>query len=970
MHLKAFRTFILIFLSAFGFLTAEAADVFTPAERAYINRTPAVRIGVAESEPYTFYKSGMMQGFSIDVLHEIEQISGLRFEIVNGNWTEVYNSFIENRIDALNEVSYTPERSRFMLFTEPFHIRKTIFFTKSDMVLPEKNRLGALKGKKVGIIKDIFYANALKNRGFTLVEHSNYNDMMKSLAFGWTDAAVTGELTGLFIARTNSLSNIKPAGGIGIKEYEKEDFRIGVHSEDKMLHGILSKALKQIPPSRFQELQTRWTVYMGRELSPSELVFTESETQFIRTHPAISVGMLNDYAPFSYVYKGRLTGYAVSLLDSIAKKSGLQFSYTVDSWSHLLNKFKNGETDMISNISFTQERTPFTLFTEEYYKIPNVVFINDAFGKYDGLKSLGGKTVGITKDVFFKDKLLPLTGENLVEYATQDDMIRDLSFGKIDAVITALNTGNSLIRKYALVNIKIAEQFRYAGVEMEDLRFGVNPKYPELFSIIQKTMNSIPPEERLRLESIWMDTDSYADNSSNLLFNTAEQKYLTDKKVIKMCIDPSWMPFEMLGKDGEHIGIAADFFALIKEKAGLNIVIVPTETWTQSMEFAKARKCDIFSMAMQTDERSEYMNFTSPYLLVPNVIATSATAPYIEKVDDFLDQKFGIVHGYALEEILRKQYPKIKLVSVKNEEEGIAMLQRGEIFGYIGTMASIGYQIQQQKITDLKISGRLPQEWRLSIAARNDEPLLRNIFEKLINSVDEAQKQEIMNRWVSVRYDRGFDYSLFWKIIAAAAVVFGFVIYWSNKLRILNSRLKEANEKLKVMSERDSLTGLFNRRYFSSHGEATFALCQRSGIRFSIAIIDIDHFKQINDSFGHLFGDRCLQELSELLGKHFMRHSDTIARFGGEEFSVFTADGGDDALYNRVESIRAELAERYIEYENVGTKMTVSAGIYSAVPKQQDTLDTFIQRADDALYQAKADGRNRVVLKHPDSSSV
>lgn len=245
MRYAGLKLFLILLLTLFS-AAAFAENIFTAEEETFIRMHGTVRIGVAESEPYTFYKSGMMQGYSIDVLREIERISGLRFDIVNGNWSEVYNSFLDNKIDALNEVSYTDERSKFILFTQPFHIRKTVFFTRSDMVLPEKDKIAALKGKKVGIIKDIFYYDAFKNKGLNLVEYSNFNDMMKSLAFGWTDAAVTSELTGLFIARANSLSNIKSAGGIGIKDYEEEDFRIGVHSSDKILHSILVKSLKSI----------------------------------------------------------------------------------------------------------------------------------------------------------------------------------------------------------------------------------------------------------------------------------------------------------------------------------------------------------------------------------------------------------------------------------------------------------------------------------------------------------------------------------------------------------------------------------------------------------------------------------------------------------------------------------------------------------------------------------------------------
>jgi polar amino acid transport system substrate-binding protein len=282
-------------------------------------------------------------------------------------------------------------------------------------------------------------------------------------------------------------------------------------------------------------------------------------------------------------------------------------------------------------------------------------------------------------------------------------------------------------------------------------------------------------------------------------------------------------------------------------------------------------------------------------------------------------------------------------------------------------MPGIGYQIRQQKIVDIKISGRLPQDWRLSVAVRNDQPMLKNIFQKLVNSISENQKNIITNNWMSVRYDQGFDYSLFWKILSIIFVLSLMVAYWSGKLRKLNKELNLANTKLRELSEKDELTNLYNRRYFSRSGLQTFSICQRSKIRFSIAIIDIDYFKSINDTKGHLFGDKCLQVIGEILHNHFQRQTDTLARFGGEEFAVFITGGGEDTLYQRLEHIRTELENTKVEMDGLSAVMTASAGVYSAMLTPEDTLDSVMKKADDALYQAS--GRNKVLIWENGKSS-
>ncbi len=940
-----------------------AAPDFSAEELSYISQKKTVSIGVVEgNEPYSYYKNGMISGYSIDILKQVEAQSGLHFKLVAGNWSDIYNSFIQGNIDALNEVSYTKGRSSFMLFTEPFHVRKTVFFTRKDMELSKTSPIESLRGKKVGILKDIYYEDAVKATGLNLVEYANFTEIMKSLAFGWTDAVIVSELSGLYIARENSLSNIKPAGSVGIPGFQDEDFRIGVHKNDKLLHSILLKSLAAIPDNQMKETQTRWAVFMGKEVSVKELSLTEKEKAFIESHPTVSMGLLPDYPPFSYIYNSGVTGYTTDLLKIISRKTGLKFSYNVDSWSNNLSLFKSKKLDAIANISYTPDRAPYTLYTEEYYKIPNVVFIRDNFSGYKNLSSLIGKKVGITRDVFFKEKLISTLTTGIVEYDSQDDMIRDLSFGKLDAVITSLVTGDSIIKKYALVNVRIAEQFLQQGVGMEDLRFGISPAHPELFSIFQKTMNSISPQEKIKLEQTWLNVKEYDASANKVSFTNDEIAYLSQKKLIRMCIDPAWMPFEHINEEGVHEGIAADFFELMKQNANINILLVPTKSWAQSMEFAKQRKCDLFSLAMKTPDRLSYMNFTTPYLVVPTVIATSVNDPYIDDIRNYKDKTFAMGKGYAFTELFKKLYPEIHLVETPTNAEGIRLLQNGDVYGVIDTMATIGYQIRQQKITDIKISGRMPFDLELAVAARNDEPLLRDIFQKMADSISEDQKKEMMNKWMSIRYEQGFDYSLFWKALAGVLFLLLIVSYWGNKMRKLNKQLQIANMKLKELSEKDSLTGLYNRRYFSATGETILAICQRSSIRFSMAILDIDHFKKINDTFGHLAGDKCLQELGNLLKSEFGRQTDTIARYGGEEFAVFTTSGEDDSLYKKMEKIRSRLEQTIINADGMDIHMTVSVGIYTSVPDTRITLDTIFKNADDELYKAKNGGRNRVCI--------
>jgi|GEM_PF-199492 len=259
-----------------------------------------------------------------------------------------------------------------------------------------------------------------------------------------------------------------------------------------------------------------------------------------------------------------------------------------------------------------------------------------------------------------------------------------------------------------------------------------------------------------------------------LSFTREEKHYLYNKRKITMCIDPSWMPFEGI-KDGKHIGMSADYFALLQKKLPIPVQLVPTETWEESMEYAKARKCDILSLAMPTPEREKHFTFTDPYLKIPLVLATKVDAPFIANIESLVGKRVAIAKGYAFLELFRAKYPNLDIIEVKNLEDGLDRVVKGEIYGYIGTLATIGYAFQKKYTGELKIAGKFDGSWNLGIGVRKDTPVLQSILQKAVRSIDETQKNKILNDWLAIKYDRSLDYSLILKIVVIFVVIVLFI---------------------------------------------------------------------------------------------------------------------------------------------------------------------------------------------------
>ena len=165
-------------------------------------------------------------------------------------------------------------------------------------------------------------------------------------------------------------------------------------------------------------------------------------------------------------------------------------------------------------------------------------------------------------------------------------------------------------------------------------------------------------------------------------------------------------------------------------------------------------------------------------------------------------------------------------------------------------------------------------------------------------------------------------------------------------------------QQLHELAKTDSLTGLLNRRYFLEKVNVEIEKSRRYNNGFSILMIDIDHFKSINDNYGHHSGDAVLREFSKVIVGN-MRKTDIISRWGGEEFLVLIPESNAESCFNVAEKLRLHIENISVVAEKLVIKFTVSIGI--AILKNEDhTSEVLINRADKALYEAKQNGRNCV----------
>ncbi len=804
------------------------------------------------------------------------------------------------------------------------------------------------------------------------------------------------------------------------------------------------------------------TILANTLQASSQVTLTQIEKDFIKNHPTITLGTGDSWAPYVMKNKkGEIVGYDNDILTKINKATGANFVQVLGNWSKMQRMAKKHQIDGLSTLAIFQERKKWFNFSNIYISLQKMVMVKPRNPlNIKSNKDLFNKTIVIHKGNMMDEKTAKQFINSTIIYAnTVEEMLNEVIHGKAD-----LTFGNSattyLLGKLGLPYLDFAYPLKHSL----DLAFAIRKDWPEAISILNKGLSTITEFEKTKLKEKWFRT--YSTNDNKLILTKIEQNYLKEKKQINMCIDPDWMPYEKY-QDGKYIGMIPQYFKIFQKGIGIPINLIKTTTWKQSLRFAKNRKCDILSLVAKTKKRKKFMNFTTPYFTTPVVIATKPDVPFIVNLKKLSTKKIGIVKGYAFNETLRKNYPNINIINVKDISDGLKKVANGQLFGFIDTLATIGYMFQKEFTGELKISGKFDENLELSIAVRNDDKILLSILNKAVKNLSEKTKQHILSKYIGIKYEKGFDYSLFWQIFALLTALVILLLFRNNAIHNYNRKIKKYikiiennvlvsttdidgnitsisealcqltgytkkeligknhnifrhedmedsyykemwetilkgacwqgemknrkkdgsyywtytkitpifnkdrtikefnairqnitdKKKLEKISVTDTLTQIPNRLHLDNNYDIALQRAQRYKNIFSIILIDIDLFKDVNDDYGHQIGDNILIQLSELL-QHNIRNLDILGRWGGEEFLIICPE---------TDIKQAELVAKKIKNKiecfdfPIVKSITCSFGI-SQYHENDEKEDTF-KRADEALYHAKNSGRNKVVVR-------
>jgi len=454
---------------------------------------------------------------------------------------------------------------------------------------------------------------------------------------------------------------------------------------------------------------------------------------------------------------------------------------------------------------------------------------------------------------------------------------------------------------------------------------------------------------------------------STLLLSASTFASNSDGLDIPYCVDPSWMPYEGI-ENGQHVGISSGYLALIKQYTNLPFKLVETSSWHQTIEYLKEGQCHLVIMLNKSPKREMFLSFSDVYYRSPNVLVSLRDQPFLQDLAHLKGQTLGVVQSYRITEYIEQYFPDLEKVYVNSEDEGLKKVAEKQIDVFVGSMLSLNAKAQQYGYGNLKVAGWGGPEDQLRVGVIKGKEALLPLINDAIAQITEAQRIDIMKEWNNVRIIKEFDKGLFFQLIAIVLIVILVIVIRQRQLnrfnRLLNSKneelelvtsvLEKANQDLEYISFHDQLTDLYNRSYFSQHIKDKIHVIKRSKSPACLMLVDIDHFKKINDELGHNVGDRVLRELVDVFNA-VVRQSDITARWGGDEFVILLPETSLEAA-QKLATRMLETVREY-QFENAG-KVTVSIGI--AEYDEDSDFHSWFEKADEALYKAKSAGRDNV----------
>ena len=472
----------------------------------------------------------------------------------------------------------------------------------------------------------------------------------------------------------------------------------------------------------------------------------------------------------------------------------------------------------------------------------------------------------------------------------------------------------------------------------ENLLGNINPRTIDEIKRIYSLLN-------LMSTHISFETESIILNKTHTLLNENDLNYLNANQ-FTLLTQADHIPFSFKNLN-ELIGIEIDFWKLISDKLSKPFNIE---------EVLKDNILNIFSNSIKVKfvysfkkESSDKNVLSNPIAKVPLALATKNGVHYISDLNSVEHVKIGVLKDLEIFESLKKDYPNVNFIEINTIDDGIYRLKNNLLFGLIDNLYTLSHQIEQFQIDELKINTTLKYKINIYLEVKKQNEQFIKIVNKIIDSLSEKEKSSIFNNYQLILYHNNIDIYYILKFVIPLIILLSVFIFLNYRLRNEIKKREETEIKLSNLANNDSLTGIYNRRKIEELCEAELKRSERYSNELSVIFFDVNDFKIINDKLGHHKGDEVLIKIASVISQN-IRTTDYFGRWGGDEFLIVLPQTN---LYKTEHLVK--ILENILTTINFDLKMNrkISCSFGLSQYEKNDTLDSFLKRADESMYVNK-----------------
>ncbi len=913
----------LLFIATFTAQADPTTFELTTQERAWLEAHPKIALAVSDQfKPDVLIDAdGKRSGLLVDYFAALNQFLDNRLELhVESDWQVLTEKAIRRELDGLAVSSPNPEWDRHFLYSDPYYYGYFYIYTRADSApLPD---LQSLLNKQVGYLAGMRTAkNLLQTEAdITPVALSDNEALMKSLLEQKIDAVIA-PIDLEWWREQNSFFSIKING---LLEETRHPLVMSLRNDQPLLQSIINKAMRAIPVDERQRIEQRWLGDLPTNHS-ARLELTEEERAWLQQHPVIRTRIFN-FPPFNY-WDNSPRGISIDFAKAILVPLGvhLEFQHGI-SWSDSLRDIQNHDIDLLLNAKYTEARAQYLNFSENYLKLPWMIFTKDKEEGITQLNDLFGKTVAVEKSYALQTLLTeqyPEIQQHLVESA--DDALLAVSAGKADAYIGNLPVAQYHIGKMGLLNLKVTGKLDF-GIHTQ--AFAVRKDWPLLTSILNKGLAALPESQRNEIQRNYLSVEVNGAETQ-LILSTEDQAYL-DNLIIKTVLSYDWLPLSFKDNQGQTVGIAVDYWQLIRNKLGLHEQAKSALTFNELLVAMQHGEIDLYPSTTNTPEREAFAVFTDSYDQYPIAIAARRDAAFITDIATLQGEVVAVGENYSAYYLVKAQHPDIKFLQVPNTRAALQAVADGRAMAAVDISPVLQYQIEQFG-GNVRLAGVTNIMFDLKIMVGKQHARLVPLLNRAIATITPKNRLDIHKKWMSRSLVvHQFDSSLLWQVVIMALLVIGIVLYWNHKLRRTQNALDWERQRLRSLI--DTIPDLI----WYKDAEGVYLGCNRRFEQFFGATE-----QQIIGKTDYDFVDR---ELAEFFRKH-----DRIALQLGhvvvDEEKITFADGHQELL----ETTKVAMYDRYDSFIGV-------LGIGHDITERKQTEQALIQarKEAEAANQAKS----------------